>query len=160
MDEDISKAEASLRAIGVQVRDSENDFRDLSYLMADIGKVWDNLTDTQKAKVGYDVAGIRQLNVLNSLFGSWESYSDIISNVDKRTGETLKNQEIYAESLKGHLDGLATVVQSIWNNLIESKTLKSGIDLLTGLLTIVDKLTESVGTLGTIGIGAGLKNAG
>lgn len=164
LDEDISKAEASLRAIGVQVRDSENDFRDLSHLMSDIGKVWDNLTDTQKAKVGYDVAGIRQLNVLNSLFGSWESYSDIISNVDKRTGETLKNQEIYAESLKGHLDGLVTVGQSIWNNIIESKTLKSGIDLLTGLLTVIDKLTESIGALGTIGLGAGLfagvKNAG
>ena len=164
LDEDISKAEASLRAIGVQVRDSENDFRDLSHLMSDIGKVWDNLTDTQKAKVGYDVAGIRQLNVLNSLFGSWESYSDIISNVDKRTGETLKNQEIYAESLKGHLDGLVTVGQSIWNNIIESKILKSGIDLLTGLLTVVDKLTESIGALGTIGVGAGLfagiKNVG
>lgn len=155
LDEDISKAEASLRAIGVQVRDSENDFRDLSYLMADIGKVWDNLTDTQKAKVGYDVAGIRQLNVLNSLFGSWEQYSSIMKDIDDRTGVSLKNQEEYADSLKGHLDDLTATGQSIWNSILDSETLKSGVDLINLLLTKIENLTSSLGELGTLGVGIG-----
>lgn len=155
LDEDISKAEASLRAIGVQVRDSENDFRDLSYLMSDIGNVWNNLTDTQKAKVGYDVAGIRQLNVLNSLFGSWEQYSSIMKDVDDRTGISLKNQEEYANSLQGHLDDLTATGQSIWNNILDSETLKSGVDLINLLLTKLDNLTSSLGELGTLGVGIG-----
>lgn len=155
LDEDISKAEASLRAIGVQVRDSENDFRDLSYLMSDIGKVWNNLTDTQKAKVGYDVAGIRQLNVLNSLFGSWEQYSSIMKDIDDRTGISLKNQEEYANSLQGHLDDLTATGQSIWNNILDSETLKSGVDLINLLLTKLDNLTSSLGELGTLGVGIG-----
>ena len=59
---------------------------------------------------------------------------------------------------------LEAVSQSVWNNVIESETLKTGIDLLTGFLNIVDKTTDVLGSLGTIGvIGGGIlgaKNAG
>lgn len=55
--EDISKAETALRGIGVEVRESNNEFRDMSDIMADIGEKWDTLTDVQKANVGYEVAG-------------------------------------------------------------------------------------------------------
>lgn len=138
------------------MRDSENDFRDMSDIMSDIGKVWNSLTDTQKAKVGYEVAGIRQLNILNSLFGAYDEYSTIISTVDERTGEALENQEIYADSLQGHLGNLEATAQSTWNNVIDSEALKTGVDVLNGLLTLVNGLTESIGGLGTIGLGAGL----
>ena len=47
---------------------------------------------------------------------------------------------------------------------MNSETLKGGIDFLNGALTLVNKLTESLGTLGTIGLGggifAGIKNVG
>lgn len=154
--DDISAAEKSLRSIGVEVRDSENEFRDLTDILADLGEVWDSLSSVEKSNVGFQVAGTRQLNVLNSLFGSWDSYSAIMEDIDERTGETLKNQEVYAESLKGHLGDLSAVGQSVWNNVIESDTLKMGVDLLTGLLTIVDNLTKSFGLLGTIGVGGGI----
>lgn len=164
LSDDISAAEKSLRSIGVEVRDSEKEFRDLTDILADLGKVWDSLSSVEKSNVGFQVAGTRQLNVLNSLFGSWEQYSSIIEDIDERTGETLRNQEVYAESLKGHLGDLSAVGQSVWNNVIKSDTLKMGVDLLTGLLTIVDSLTKSFGLLGTIGVGAGIfvgvKNAG
>lgn len=164
LEEDISAAEKSLRSIGVQVRDSADEFRDLTDIMADLGKVWNSLTSVQKSNVGFQVAGTRQLNVLNSLFGAWEQYSSIMGDIDERTGETLKNQEVYADSLQGHLGDLSAVSQSVWNNLIDSETLKTGVDLLTGLLTVLDKTTSVLGELGTIGLGAGLlagiKNVG
>lgn len=164
LEEDISAAEKSLRSIGVEVRNSADDFEDLSNTMSDIGEKWDSLTDVQKAKLGYDIAGTRQLNILNSLFGSWQQYSSIMEDIDKRTGETLENQEIYAKSVKGHLGDLESTAQSVWNNLIESKTIKSGIDLLNGLLTVLDNTTSALGELGTVGLGVGLfagfKNVG
>lgn len=160
LEEDISAAEKSLRSIGIEVRNSADDFEDLSNTMSDIGEKWDSLTDVQKAKLGYDIAGTRQLNILNSLFGSWEHYSSIMEDIDERTGETLKNQEIYAESVKGHLGELEATSQSVWSNLIESKTIKSGIDLLNGLLTVLDKTTSALGEFGTIStIGSGIIGA-
>lgn len=164
LDEDISAAEKSLRSVGIQVRDSANEFRDLTDIMADLGKVWNSLSSVEKSNIGYNIAGIRQLNILNSLFGSWEDYASIMDDIDERTGTTLKNQEVYAESLAGHLGELEAVGQSVWNNIIQSETLKSGIDLLTGLLNIVDKTTDALGGLGTVGLAggllAGIKNVG
>ena len=156
LEEDISAAEKSLRSIGVEVRNSEDEFRDLTDIMADLGKVWGSLSSVEKSNVGFQVAGTRQLNVLNSLMGSWDDYSSIIEDIDERSGETIKNQEIYADSLKGHLGDLEATAQSVWSNLIESQTVKSGIDLLTGLLNIVDKTTDALGGLGTVGLGAGI----
>lgn len=57
MDEDISKAETSLRSVGIQVRDTEDEFRDLTDIMSDLGSVWDSLSSTEKSNVGYNVAG-------------------------------------------------------------------------------------------------------
>lgn len=124
--------------------------------MADLGKVWNTLSSVEKSNIGYNVAGTRQLNILNSLMGSWESYSSIISDIDERVGMSYETQEDYADSLQGHLGDLEATAQSVWNNILESKTLKEGIDLLTGLLSLVDEFTSSFGTLGTIGLGGGI----
>lgn len=156
LDEDISEAEKSLRSVGVEVRDSADNFRDLTDIMADLGAVWSSLSSVEKSNIGYNIAGTRQLNVLNSLLGAWDDYSAIIGTVDERTGEALENQEIYADSLQGHLGDLEATAQSTWNNVIDSEELKTGVDMLNGLLTLINGLTESVGSLGTIGLGAGL----
>ena len=156
MAEDISKAEEALRGVDVQVRDSANNFRDMSDIMADIGEVWDGLTDTQKAKIGYEVAGIRQLNVLNSLFGAWDEYSSIMENIDDRAGTALKNQEEYADSLNGRIQELGATGKSIWNNIFDTRDSKNVVSMGTSLLGIIDDITGALGTWGTLGAGAGI----
>lgn len=162
--ENISKAEEALRGINVQVRSSDNDFRDMTDIMADIGKVWDSLDDKQKSHVGYEVAGIRQVNVLNSLFGAWEEYSEIVENSGDRVGMTLKNQEEYVESIGGRLEELGSTGKSVWNNILNSDLFKGSISLLTDVLGLVDKITGALGSVGSVGLGvglfAGLKNVG
>lgn len=156
MTEDISKAENALRGIGVEVRNSTNDFRDMTDIMADIGRVWNDLSDTQKAKVGYEVAGIRQLNVLNSLFGAWDEYAAIVENSEDRVGMSLRNQEEYADSLGGRLEKLGSTGKSVWTNILNSEGFKNSISALTTLLGLIDKLTKVTGAGGAIGLGAGL----
>jgi TP901 family phage tail tape measure protein len=155
LDEDISEAEKSLRSVGVEVRDSADNFRDLTDIMADLGAVWNSLSSVEKSNIGYNIAGTRQLNVLNSLLGAWDDYSAIIGTVDERTGEALENQEIYADSLQGRLGDLEATAQSTWNNVIDSEALKSGVDILNTLLTLIEKLTSAIGIIPTIGAGAG-----
>ena len=135
-----------MRSIGVQVRDSEDDFRNMTNIMSDIGKVWNSLTDTQKSKVGYEVAGTRQLNILNSSFGAYDEYSSIINTIDKRTGEALENQEIYADSLQGHLGDIAATTESIWNNVFDTEQFKGTLSFFNTLLSLLDKLTGFLGT--------------
>lgn len=146
LDEDISAAEKSLRSVGVEVRDSADEFRDLTDIMADLGKVWNSLSSVEKSNIGFNIAGTRQLNVLNSLLGAWDDYSAIIGTIDERTGEALENQEEYADSLKGHLGDLSATGQSIWKNIFDSDDFKDILSDFNKLLSILDKITETVGT--------------
>lgn len=162
--EDISKAEGALRGVGVEVRTSAHEFRNLSDIMADIGKIWDTLEDDQKKHIGYELAGTRQLNVLNSLFGSWDKYEEIIGKADSRAGLAAKNQAEYAETLAGKLGDIAATTSQIWSNVFDSESFKDLLDALNSILKLVNKASETFGGVGMFSIGIGaysaLKNVG
>jgi len=87
LDEDISKAETSLRAVGIQVRDSAGDFRDLTDILSDLGKIWGSLNSVQQANISYNVAGIRQTNILKSLLSNWGEYTELVKKADNSEGK-------------------------------------------------------------------------
>lgn len=162
--EDISKAEESLRAVGIEVRKDADEFRDLDDIFAELGKKWEGLTDVEQANISYNVAGIRQTNILKTLLLYWEEYESLVAKAGDSAGTTMENQEKYAESYKGELSELSATAESFWNNFLNSSTFKAGTNFLTGILSLLDKISGTMGTLGTIGLGtalfAGIKNVG
>ena len=69
-------------------------------------------------------------------------------------GSALENQEKYMESYSGHLQALETEAKIAWIKILDSDTLKNGIDLLTGLVKVVGTLVDKFGLLSTISLGA------
>lgn len=154
--EDISAAEESLRAVGVQVRSSAGEFRDMNDIMTELGSKWNTLTDVQQSNISYNVAGIRQTNILKTLLTYWKDYETLVEKAGDSAGTTMENQEKYAESYKGELSELSATAESFWNNFLNSSTFKTGTNFLTGILSLLDKISGAMGTLGTIGLGIGL----
>lgn len=82
----------------------------------------------------------------------------------------LADNSAYNEAMKsannwsGSLNKVKNSLNDLIQNFTESETIIGFLDLINGLVVGVDKLTESLGTLGTIGLGggifAGLKNVG
>jgi TP901 family phage tail tape measure protein len=154
--EDISKAEESLKAVGVQVRQSAGEFRDMTDIMHDLGDVWGDLDDVQQSNISFQIAGTRQTNIIKTLLANWEEYESLVQKAGDSAGTTMENQEKHAESYKGELQELSATAESFWNNFLNSSTFKTGTNFLTGILSILDKISGTMGTLGTISLGAGL----
>lgn len=154
--EDISAAEKSLKSVGVQVRESAGEFRDMTDIMRDLGKVWDSLNEVQQSNISFQVAGTRQTNIIKTLLANWEDYESLVTKAGDAVGVTMENQEKHAESYKGELAELSATAESFWNNFLNSSTFKAGTNFLTGILSLLDKISGKMGTLGTIGLGAGL----
>ncbi len=150
LEEDISAAEKSLRAVGIEVRDTADEFRDLTDIMSDLGRVWDSLSSVQQSNISYNVAGVRQTNILKSLLGYWEDYESLVEKANDASGTTLKNQEIYASSLEGKLGELSATWQNISNDTINSSFLKGLADAGIG----VSSLIEKIGLLKVASVGA------
>ena len=98
----------------------------------------------------------RQTNVFKMMVKAYGEYQEMAEKAADADGMTLANQDKYAESLKGHMQELKAVSESFWTNVLDSDTLKVGVDSLTALLKLLDKLTGTLGGLGTIGLGAGI----
>ena len=156
LEEDISAAEKSLRDVGVEVRSSEGEFRNLNDIMKDLGDRWKDLNDVQQSNISYNVAGIRQTNILKTLLTYWTDYENLVAKAGDSAGTTMKNQEKYAESYKGELADLSATAESFWNNFLNSSVFKTGTNFLTGILSLLDKITDKAGLLGTVGLGAGI----
>lgn len=151
---DISNAEASLRAVGVEVRSSSGEFRDLDSILGDLSDKWDSISDTEKSNISFEVAGTRQTNIIKSLMKSWDKYEQRVEDATNLTDSpTLANQEKYAESMTGHLEELSATAESFWATFIDTQSAKSAVDFLTNVINLLQKLTSTFGSLGTIGAG-------
>lgn len=151
---DISNAEASLRAVGVEVRSSSGEFRDLDSILGDLSDKWDSISDTEKSNISFEVAGTRQTNIIKSLMKSWDKYEQRVEDATNLTDSpTLANQEKYAESMTGHIEELSAAAESFWATFIDTQSAKSAVDFLTNVINLLQKLTSTFGSLGTIGAG-------
>lgn len=151
---DISKAETSLRSVGIEVRSSSGEFRELDDVLGDLADKWDSLSSVEQSNLSYELAGTRQRNILNGLLENWDLYEERVKNVTNlEDSPTLKNQEKYAESMTGHLEELYAAVESFWATFIDTKSAKSAIDFLTNVIGLLEKLTKTFGSVGTIGAG-------
>ena len=89
---------------------------------------------------------------------------ELAEQATNSNGNALQNNEKYIDSMSGKLQNLENVGKTAWIHILDSEALKSGIDVLSMLIELLDKLASKAGLIGTIGLGAGLftgiKNVG
>ena len=80
------------------------------------------------------------------------------------SGSAAKEAEKSANNWSGSLKKISNSWSDLVQNFAESDTIISALNVLNDFIVGIDKLTEKIGALGTIGIGAGLfagiKNVG
>ena len=122
--------------------------------------------DVMRANILNDIGQKRHANTLASILSDMEGYQKMLDlyNNTSANGSAFKEAEKSANNLSGSLNRLSNTWTDTVENIVNSDTLKGAVNLLNSLLTGVNKLTDALGSLGTIGLGAGLlasfKNAG
>lgn len=152
---EISDAEKALRNVGVEVRKTDGEFNAFNDTMRELAKQWDSLSDVEKFNIAFNLAGTRQINVIQTLLRNWSEYEELVNKANNSTGVTFENQEKYA-SLEGKMKGLSSTFTSIGDNIFRSDDLSVIVDGLTKIAELFDTITNKTKMLGTIGLGAGL----
>lgn len=70
------------------------------------------------------------------------------------SGSAAKEAEKSANNVQGSLNKLSNTFTSTVNNIVNSDTLKMGINFLNELLEVINKLTDGLGGLGTVAMTA------
>lgn len=122
--------------------------------------------DVMRANILNEIGQKRHANTLASILSDMESYEKMLSlySDSSADGSALREAEKSTNNLTGSLNKLSNTWTDTVENILDSDTLKTGVNMLNGLLTGVNKLTDALGSLGSIGLGAGLiagiKNVG
>lgn len=145
MADSASKLREEILALsGVDIMLDEDTFKTPYQMLIEIGKVWDNLTDINRANIGELLFGKRQASVGFAILENYQRAEEILKTSQESAGSALAENEIYLNSIQGRLDKLSATWQSLSNSLLNSDTVKdliSGADTLLGIIkTIVDNL--------------------
>lgn len=153
--ETLSQASESLKKVGIEVYNLDGSYREFDVIMGELANKWSDLTDAEKSNISFAIAATRQTNLLSAVLSNFSDSMQLAEEATNANGSALENQQKYMDSFAGHLQSLETEAKIAWINILDSETLKGGVDLLTGLVKVVGQLVDKFGLLGTAGITIG-----
>ena len=125
---------------GFDIMEDENTYKDVYEIIIGIGKVWDELSDIDRAGLLEALAGKRQSNALAAALNNVKMIEEVYQSSLDAEGSALEENKRYLESIQGHLDKLTNQWQEMWATEINRDAINGFIDLGTNLLGLVDKI--------------------
>ena len=130
-------------------------------LLKELSKAFNELPegDTRRTNILSDIGGKWHANTLSAILSDWSSFEKMESLYSQGSGSALQEAEKSANNLSGSLEKLSNDWTSFVQNIVNSDGLKTGVNLLDGLLKGVTSLSDglnSLGSFGTIGTLVGL----
>lgn len=145
---DLNKYSKALMAVGINIKDTNGDLKDMDTILSEMGAKWQSLSRDQQTALAQTVAGVRQYNQLVALMDSWQTdFQDNLQTAQNSKGELSKQAQIYAESWEAAKNRVRASLESIYSDLIPEKTIINMTDGFSKVLNIVDLLIDSFGGL-------------
>lgn len=111
-----------------------NEFKDLYEIFDGLAAKWDELSDTQQARVAEILGGTRQLQVIASILGNWGDAVGAYNTAINSVGAATKANDIYMETAAAHIQQFKATFQELSRTLISSNLIKDIVDIgATGL---------------------------
>lgn len=136
----------------VNIFDDAGNFKSTYEILQDVAKIWKDLSSTDQADLLETMAGKHRANELAAVLNNWERVEAATKSASNSTGSAMKEQEKYADSLKGRLNSLKAMWQQLSNTFINSDIAKGAITGFKDLLSIIEKIMSAIGGVGTAGL--------
>ena len=150
----VNKVEEALRSAGVALRDVNGEFRDTDDVFLELAGKWDNLDIMTQRYIATMAAGSRQQSRFLAMMQDYDRTIELIDAAYNSSGASQAQFLKTQDSLESKLNKLKNAWNEFLMGITNSKAIKVGVDLLTGLLNIVNKLTGNSG-LGKLAVALG-----
>ncbi len=154
-DEEATAAERSNTAkayssIGINVYNDDGSYRGLANILDELSVKWDTLTDAQKNYIAEQSAGVRNINIFNTMLDTWGEAQDLALSALEDTGYYMEVQDKWMDSMQAKLNSLQASWQEFWYNLIDTGVVNLGVDLLTTLVNALDLVVSGFQKVGSV----------
>ena len=150
---DATKA-ASSDGKGFDILDSNGNYKSTYEIMQGLADLYDNIVKKDK-ELGTNnlnllletIAGKNRSNIAASILQNGDMLRSVYEDAQNSDGSAEKELNSYLDSVDGKMQQLQNRAQEFWFDLIDSETVKNGIDLLTSLVKGATDFVDTVGLL-------------
>ena len=151
----LNKYSAALASVGVQIKDTSGQLRDMDSILNDLGAKWQTLSKDTQVALAQVVGGVRQYNQIISLMDNWDAFEMNLDIAFNAEGELNKQAEIYAESWEAAQNRVQAALESIYSALIDDTFFINMNNMFADLLDIVKQFIDGVGGVSGLLTGMG-----
>lgn len=150
-------AVASNNYQGFDILDSNGNYKNTYQILLGIAKVYKEIQEQDK-KLGTnhatalieELAGKNRSNIASAILQDPTQLEAVKKSSEEALGSAEKELNSYLDSIDGKMAQLENRAQEFWFKVIDSETIKNGIDLLSTLLKGATDFVDTVGLLPTI----------
>ena len=143
---DANKIEGALRSIGVALRDTEGQFRNLDDVFLEIASKWDSLDTNTQRYIATMAAGSRQQSRFIAMMSDYDRTMELVNAANNSAGASQEQFDKTLESMEAKLNRLRNAWDSFVMGLANSSMIKSLVDALTNVLDLLNKITDLLGS--------------
>lgn len=148
-------------ALNVHLEKTRNgivSLRDPMEVLKDLSVEYNKLeaSDIRRTNLLDSVGGEQNAVQLDALLQQWDTYETMLQQYTAGTGSMAAEAEKTANSWEGSLNRIGNTWKSTMNNIVDSDAVIAAVNGLNSLLSVVNNVTDKLGSLGTIGLGAGI----
>lgn len=133
-DTDVNKVETALKSVGIQLRDTQGELRDLEEVLDELGKKWNSLDRNTQAYLGTIIAGTRQQSRFITLMQNWDRVLDLSEQSANSAGQQALMHAKAMDSITSKTQQLKVAIQEFISNISSSDLFKGIIVGVTGLV--------------------------
>lgn len=145
--ESLNDVESVLGKLGIKLRNSNDDFRDFSDVLDEVGQKWDSFSETEKNAIASAMAGTRQREKLIVLMDNYGTSLKYAATAAESAGTATQKYEAYTEGITGKINGVVAAFERLSLNVLDSdwlgRFMDSGanlIDIIANVSTLIDKI--------------------
>jgi TP901 family phage tail tape measure protein len=145
---DANAIETALRSVGVSLRDSAGQFRELDDVFLELSSKWDSLDKNTQRYIATIAAGSRQQSRFIAMMSDYGRTQELVTAANNSAGASNKQFEKTMDSLEAKMEKLRNAWHEFTMGIMNSELVKFGVDALTKFLEIVNKATSGLKGLG------------
>ena len=139
---DYNKIDAALKTIGVDLKDTNGQFRDFDQVMLDISARWDGLSQSQQRYIATVAAGSRQQSRFIAMVSNYERTMQLMEAANNSAGASDEQFGKTMDSLESKLNQLHNAWQQFTMGIANNSMIKMAVDGLTGFLNVTNKIID------------------
>ena len=141
---DYNKIDAALKTIGVDLKDTNGQFREFDQVMLDISAKWDTLSQSQQRYIATTAAGSRQQSRFIAMVSNYDRTMQLMEAANNSAGASDEQFGKTMDSLESKLNQLHNAWQQFTMGIANNDMIKTAVDGLTGFLNVTNKIIDTL----------------